>query len=406
MGQWFWLFGVLVLTEGVCAGAAGLSPALPSPASPVWAGVRLVGYVLLATWGSRLIGGMRGERERPMKILEDLALKAGRPREIQATLDAGVLQVCRLLFARTACLRLLDARGDLVLTSSLNAHPAHLEDAQRVTPRSRDLQLALRAGEPAVLAGKALDPELRNRLSHHRGGPVFGLVLAADGRAQGLLIVQARRKDRPNPETLRILRTIAAILATAIAAARTYQALLEESQTDPLTGVGSRRHFEEHYRREMARSARNGQPICLAMVDVDCMKGINDTWGHLAGDRVLEALGRMLRNVRTDDVVARYGGDEFVVLMPDTTFEDAQHAIRRIRARLQRLNDAQAFPFPITLSIGLADGRPGDEDLLARADAAMYLEKRRHLNAVSSNSRTGEGVLRLVTAVERPENLN
>ena len=112
------------------------------------------------------------------------------------------------------------------------------------------------------------------------------------------------------------------------------------------------------------------------MIDVDHLKKINDTYGHVMGDRALEAMGRLLLEVRASDVVARYGGDEFIVLMPDTTLDEAEAVADRIRQRLDRFNEEREFQFPLSASIGVRQMTNVDTDIVAEADAAMYHDKR------------------------------
>jgi diguanylate cyclase (GGDEF)-like protein len=164
------------------------------------------------------------------------------------------------------------------------------------------------------------------------------------------------------------------------------QQLAELSQTDGLTGLANRRHFDRRLQEEWQRSARHGTPLALLMIDVDHFKRYNDHHGHLSGDDCLRAVAQALLGCarRSSDLVARYGGEEFAVLMPHATVEEAQ-------AQAQRCIDTIAFaalthgdsPLApvVTLSIGVARIEPGFDAtispmrLLQQADLALYRAK-------------------------------
>jgi diguanylate cyclase (GGDEF)-like protein len=152
------------------------------------------------------------------------------------------------------------------------------------------------------------------------------------------------------------------------------------SVTDDLTGVANRRRLAEKGAEEVARSERTGRPFALLMFDLDNFKGINDRHGHHAGDTVLrECAAALKRNTRVTDLVARYGGDEFLVLLPETDIAEAYEAAEKMRAVIA------ALPcFSPTASIGVACWHKGDtlEDMLARADKALYEAKARGRNRV------------------------
>lgn len=152
--------------------------------------------------------------------------------------------------------------------------------------------------------------------------------------------------------------------------------------TDPLSGCFNRRGFEQQYRRELSRAARAHTDVALLAIDLDHFKAVNDTHGHLVGDRVIAETGELLRaNARAQDVVARTGGEEFTILAPDTTPEGAQHLATRIveafRRRQFAMPDAQVR---VTVSIGVVSDHVRDdgiaEALRARADEALYVAKR------------------------------
>jgi diguanylate cyclase (GGDEF)-like protein len=153
--------------------------------------------------------------------------------------------------------------------------------------------------------------------------------------------------------------------------------LQEQSLTDDLTGVANRRAFLDVAAREIERSRRYRHELSLAYLDIDDFKAANDRFGHAVGDRVLIALGGLARaTARSVDTVARIGGDEFVILMPETDTLAALPLAERLRAACSRAAGVGAAP--VTCSIGLVtfERAPGDiEEMLTSADALMYEAK-------------------------------
>lgn len=160
----------------------------------------------------------------------------------------------------------------------------------------------------------------------------------------------------------------------------------EMVREDKLTGALNRRGLEEAFIREVARSERRSTPLCVALLDLDDFKKINDTYGHQAGDDALIHLTRVIKEtVRPNDVVARYGGEEFLILLPDSGLEEATSAISRLQRELSKR------PFPhgeqtisITFSAGVALRQPGEsqDSVIARADGAQYQAKQAGKNRV------------------------
>ncbi|HXF81381.1 MAG TPA: GGDEF domain-containing protein [bacterium] len=144
---------------------------------------------------------------------------------------------------------------------------------------------------------------------------------------------------------------------------------------DPLTGLFNRRYFRDVYAAEVQRARRTGHPFSVAMLDLDDFKRFNDTNGHTAGDGVLESFAEVLRrSLRSVDVLARYGGDEFVVLMPATPRAGAEAAMARLRRVLQQWRPLGA-PEGIQVSVGVSTWDPLTEPL-EQADSRMYEAKR------------------------------
>lgn len=151
---------------------------------------------------------------------------------------------------------------------------------------------------------------------------------------------------------------------------------------DPLSGCFNRRGFEQQYRRELARAARTHTDLALLSIDLDHFKHVNDTYGHLVGDQVIAETGELLRaSARADDLVARTGGEEFVILAPNTSVAGAQNlALRIVEAFRRRTFGAPTARVMVTVSIGVvADAISSEsiaEDLLSRSDEALYAAKR------------------------------
>ncbi len=153
--------------------------------------------------------------------------------------------------------------------------------------------------------------------------------------------------------------------------------LSAEARTDPLTGLLNRRGLEERAIVELARSRRDGTMLALASFDLDYFKRINDEWGHETGDRVLSAIARLLiAESRDIDTVARVGGEEFVVLLPDTHLDGARGFTERVRASLDQ-HGMEDLP-PVGVSAGIVSTRDPEDlpTMLKHADSALYAAKR------------------------------
>jgi diguanylate cyclase (GGDEF)-like protein/PAS domain S-box-containing protein len=167
--------------------------------------------------------------------------------------------------------------------------------------------------------------------------------------------------------------------------------LKQQATTDGLTGVVNRRYFLELAAREIRRTLRLNHPLALALIDIDYFKHINDTYGHAVGDEALLAVTRFfLKNIREADIFARFGGDEFVLLLPETCLDQAQLVLERLcRAFIAQPVDLGGNAVPITLSVGIAQLTPATDALdvlLEGADQALYQAKEAGRNCVSVQS--------------------
>jgi diguanylate cyclase (GGDEF)-like protein len=187
---------------------------------------------------------------------------------------------------------------------------------------------------------------------------------------------------------LRLLDSFAATTTTAIQNAQLHSEVQKLAITDALTHLYNRRGFSELAQREIERARRFQRPVSAIMLDLDNFKLVNDTFGHSVGDKVLQVLAeRMHQSLREVDIISRHGGDEFVVLLPETDLFAACSVAERIRQNLSEPMEIEnAGPLSITASLGVARGLTASTQditsLLERADSALYSAKHNGRNRV------------------------
>jgi diguanylate cyclase len=197
-------------------------------------------------------------------------------------------------------------------------------------------------------------------------------------------VQEQEREDRLNQRYDELLQKVDQMeLETSKARARMQEEQLR-ARTDPLTGLPNRTAYEQHLDTEIQRWERYGASFSMAVGDIDFFKRINDQLGHLAGDRVLRLVAKVLRqNLRSTDFIARFGGEEFVILFPSTQAQEALQATEKLRLAVQSSPfNFKGEPVEVTLSFGVAEIEDGDdqESLFSRADKALYRAKEQGRN--------------------------
>jgi len=200
----------------------------------------------------------------------------------------------------------------------------------------------------------------------------------------GVLSLESREAYAFSPQDVLTLRTLADHLAIALHNAHAYQVALEQAITDGLTGLKTHRYFMEALDREWRRSTRSGNMFSVIMLDLDGFKQVNDRHGHLEGDKVLKAVANLLNDrVRQSNVVARYGGDEFAIMLPETRTDQAEVLAERLRENIE--SDRYLAAHGLTASFGIGTfplHGPTQEEILRVADSGMYLAKHQDGNRV------------------------
>lgn len=215
---------------------------------------------------------------------------------------------------------------------------------------------------------------------------IFGHSSKKDYRhiaMQGFLCMCNLKASDGNSEDLRkykasLLRDLLNANMTNAKLYHDYQAALHRSQTDPLTGVGTRHVLEQMLDLEYQRAQRYNSMFSIAIIDLDHFKEINDSSGHPEGDKVLKNLAKLItKSMRTTDITARYGGDEFMLIMPETNAKDAMRLIERIRRQTKSISVGQKKDITISCGVTQWGGTESDtlDNILERADAALYEAK-------------------------------
>jgi len=243
--------------------------------------------------------------------------------------------------------------------------------------------VAVRERRPLIIHDANANPRTRYVGDIPEIRAISSMIIAPlllGGRTLGAVSLDAYRRNAFTEADLQLLVTFAATATTAIQNAQLYTEVQKQAITDPLTGIYNRRGFFELGRREVERAHRFGRPLTALMIDIDLFKQVNDTQGHLIGDQVLAGVGSLIENeLRQVDLPGRYGGDEFIALLPETDLNNAFQAAERLRKSItQGVYLTENEPVHVTASIGLAElEQPGDtlESLIERADQALYLAK-------------------------------
>ncbi len=225
------------------------------------------------------------------------------------------------------------------------------------------------------------------------------LPLISRGQLIGSLSLGSRAPERFSPGSgTDFLSRLAAIVAVCLDSAVNHERIRLMGLTDPLTGLNNRRYFESRCEEEIIAARRHGQPLACLFLDIDRFKRINDSFGHPAGDDVLRRVGQLARaGLRGSDVLARFGGEEFVALLPQTGLRHAFDIAERIRSAVAAwpFEVGAGAPLPVTVSIGIAQlpaaaAGQGTEslaaDLVTAADRALYRAKQTGRNRVVSHA--------------------
>jgi diguanylate cyclase (GGDEF)-like protein/PAS domain S-box-containing protein len=231
---------------------------------------------------------------------------------------------------------------------------------------------------------EVIDPRV-DLLCHHfvhksQAGYLCVPLIVQSGTIGLLCLTNVAEKLIGSPTRQQLAVAVGEMIKLSLHNLKLREELREQAIHDPLTGLCNRRYLEECLARELHRARRRNSPLCVAMLDLDNFKPFNDTFGHDTGDSLLRQLGQMLREkLRKSDIACRYGGDEFVLVLPDSSLADAQRRVEQIRVLVKELQIRHGGPpldvITVSAGVAVAPEHNSTAELLQAADNAMYAAK-------------------------------
>ncbi|HEY8730633.1 MAG TPA: sensor domain-containing diguanylate cyclase [Candidatus Limnocylindria bacterium] len=335
----------------------------------------------LALYSNWRLGIRERRRATQFAALYDVGLATAGEISLDDLAQLAVDNAIRLTQTDGAMIALADPDGGYTVRATNRSNMPELRDAAGEQLVGIALE-CLRTREAAVATEYHTHADANPRL-HGVIRSALALPLIAHGDIVGTMTLYSGRPRHWGAETQRLFRLYAAQAAIAIANARLLGESRRLASDDPLTGLTNRRVLVERLEAETAEARRHGDAFCVILCDVDGLKAVNDTAGHLVGDSVLRSVATTLRTTaRTEDVVARFGGDEFVLLLPRTALDAARSLVMRLTHELpERTYMWAGTPHALPrVSFGIAafpeDGLLTDQ-LIAKADERMYADKAR-----------------------------
>jgi len=353
--------------------------------------------VLARLRASRPAGSREGDRgshqltAKRLAILTDIVKTANSILEPRKVIELVMAKIQELIPSEAWSLLMIDEeRKDLVFEMAIGGGGQEMA-AFRVKMGEGIAGWVAQTGEPVIVNDTQRDPRFARRFdsaTRFKTRSVLCAPLVSRGRTLGVVQVINRRRGRFTRADLELLLTLVEPCAIALENAILFQRAEQLTITDDLTKLFNSRYMNLYIGREIKRCKRHGIPISVIFLDLDGFKGINDQYGHLAGSMTLTEVGGILtRCVRESDILARYGGDEFVAVLPETPAAGAMIIAERIRKSIasHAFLESQGLQARLTASIGIAsypDHALTPEGLVQKADQAMYRVKERNKDGI------------------------
>lgn len=335
------------------------------------------------------------ERDNSIKEMRHLMDFSTLMREetLKDELIKHMAQVLKNIFNPDILAVLMLDREKNVLDVTLRDPPIPVDELLRAeTVLDPSLCRVMRTGHEHIVRDINRDPSCSCLLYKIDGGGHVCYPIVAGGTTAGVVLMVKKEKGYwDSQDKLRLISTYVGMAASALHRVQLMDLTRHAAITDALTGAYNRRFFDEILEKQMALARRRNESLGLLIADLDYFKDFNDTYGHLAGDRLLQQMARILKeSIRTSDVLTRYGGEEFAIIMPATDITSALEKAEKIRQHVESTNFDNIVPgqfFKITISIGSASFPVHGAEystLVGAADKALYKAKKGGRNRVET----------------------
>lgn len=336
------------------------------------------------------------QQSAELEALRRISLNLTAHLELPEVLQTVAAEAMRLIKdAREVHIYLYD-RGKLAFGATLDRQGT--KNRRLIEPRPQGLSYQVIQNKEIVVVEDMRNHPLFANTPKESDGSIISIPLIAGSQVVGVMNLTRPSTGGFSQAEIALLRLLADQAAIAISNARLHEAVSQQAYTDILTGLPNRRALDQRLEEEVKRASRSGHPLSVVMMDLDGFKHINDHFGHAVGDEVLrQAFGNLKHHVRTTDFLARYGGDEITLILPETTLEQARVVVSKLQRRLR----ATAVPLPdgsnaiLNLTGGIAvmpNHARTAPDLLRAADEALYRAKR-HQRGTFLAAKPGTGQL-------------
>ena len=287
--------------------------------------------------------------------------------------------------ARIGVLATYRPQEEALAVAATVGYPSAIVEHLRIAPGEGILGRVFASGRPR-LGNAAAERNGHPRLRYHTDS-YLAVPLSAGGRRLGVVSLTDRADNCPftrrDLAAVRLLSMSAALALNREAMVAEVAELRRMATVDPVTGLYTRRYFETRLEAEVQRASRQRQDLAVLMLDIDDFKRINDTWGHIEGDRVLQEVAELLRTrVRVFDVCARFGGEEFVIVMPGAARQIAVRVAERIRREVKARTSHAGVKITISVGVGMLGRLTTPTALLESADRALIAAKSAGKDAV------------------------